>query len=66
MDEKSYTVDEWCSKHRLCRASFYNLKKAGKAPRVMKAGARTIISHQADLDWQREREAEAAAEAAAA
>jgi hypothetical protein len=59
-NENSYTVEEWCHKHRLCRATFYNLRKVGKGPRILKAGSRTLITSQADLDWQREREAETA------
>ena len=61
MDQASYTVDEWCTKHRVCRATFYNLVKSGQAPRYIKIGSRTVISYQADLDWQREHEAGAPA-----
>ena len=59
-NENSYTVEEWCHKHRLCRATFYNLRKVGKGPQILKAGSRTLITFQADLDWQRVREAETA------
>ncbi len=61
MERRSYTIQEWCYKRRVCRATFYNLLKRGKAPRIMKVGARTRISHEADEDWQREREAEVGA-----
>ncbi|HEX3860457.1 MAG TPA: hypothetical protein VHY35_02040 [Stellaceae bacterium] len=61
----SFTVDEWCHHRRICRATFYNLLKVGKAPQIIKVGSRTTISAEADEEWRREREAEAAKKVAA-
>jgi hypothetical protein len=44
---------------------FYVLDAQGKAPRTHYAGAKRLISDQADADWVREREAEAEQETAA-
>jgi hypothetical protein len=49
----------------MCRATFYNMLRAAKGPRVMRVGQRTMISIEAAEEWRREREAEAAAEKAA-
>ncbi len=57
---QSLTIEEWCKRHGLCRSTFYNLQKAGKAPRLMKVGAVVRISEEADRDWVHAREAEAA------
>jgi predicted DNA-binding transcriptional regulator AlpA len=58
MTQAAYTVDEWCTRRRLCRASFYKLLKQGKAPRTYYVGNRQYISAEADADWQAEREAD--------
>jgi hypothetical protein len=56
----------FCKRHGISRASFYNLKAAGKAPRLYYVGAQQPrISPDAEADWVRAREAEqVAAEAA--
>jgi predicted DNA-binding transcriptional regulator AlpA len=61
VEKQDYTIDQWCHKRKVCRATFYNLLKAGKAPRIIKVGSRTRISPEADEAWQKERETEAAA-----
>jgi predicted DNA-binding transcriptional regulator AlpA len=51
------SLDEFCSRHGISRSSFYLLKKAGEAPRLMQVGNRVLISREAAADWRREREA---------
>jgi hypothetical protein len=58
MTQAAYTVDEWCTRRRLCRASFYKLLKQGKGPRTYYVGNRQYISADADAAWQAERENE--------
>ena len=64
MELLAQTVDEFCQAHRICRATFYNLQKLGRAPRVMKVGARTLISKEAAADWRRRMEEETSRAAA--
>ena len=52
MINQAYTIDEFCQAHRICRAHFYNLLKAGHGPRIMKVGSRTLISVEAATDWR--------------
>lgn len=54
-----WTIPEWCERRKICRASFYNLVRAGKAPRILKVGRSVRISEAADAEWLRAREAEA-------
>jgi predicted DNA-binding transcriptional regulator AlpA len=54
------TLEEFCSQNGICVATFYNLKKIGKAPRSMKVGWRRFISIEAAAAWRRQMEAEAA------
>jgi hypothetical protein len=58
--EPSYTPDELRITERISRTKLYELWKQGKGPRFYFNGRCRIITHQARLDWQREREAEAA------
>ena len=59
----AFGVVEFCEAFGISEDFFYKLKKQGKAPRLMKVGARSLISLQAADEWrvEREREAEAAA-----
>jgi hypothetical protein len=47
------TVDEFCSAHGISRAFFYKLRDQGRGPRIMKVGARTLISCEASAEWRR-------------
>ena len=49
-------IYEFCDRHGISRSSWYNLIKSGQAPRVMRVGARILISKEAVVDWRRERE----------
>jgi hypothetical protein len=56
----SFTVEGWCLARGLSRSMFYKIQKAGKAPRLHYAGSKPLISPEADDEWLREREREAA------
>jgi predicted DNA-binding transcriptional regulator AlpA len=60
----AYSIDQFCAAHGICRASYYNMKKAGTGPREMRVGSRVLISYESAAEWRREREAEAAQGAA--
>jgi predicted DNA-binding transcriptional regulator AlpA len=59
--QQDYTVPQWCHWHRISRSTFYSLLKIGSAPKSIKIGKSRRIPHSADLEWQAQREAEAAA-----
>jgi transposase-like protein len=52
----SYSVSEFCREHGISRGLFYNLVRDGRGPRIMKAGRRTLISHEAAEEWRRNME----------
>jgi hypothetical protein len=57
----SFRLREWQQRHNLSESQYFKLKRQGRAPRVMQTGdAGQRISREADADWVREREAEAA------
>ena len=53
-----FTVNEFCSSHRISRTVLYDLWKAGRGPRRMATGT---ISVEAAADWRRAQEAPAEA-----
>lgn len=50
------TIDEFCFRNKVCRATLYNLWGRGEGPRRYKVGSRTYISIEAERDWQRQLE----------
>lgn len=62
--QQAFSVDEFCAAHRISRATFYNLLKAGRGPRLMAADGRKRISVEAAAEWRRRMEAEASGAAA--
>ena len=50
------SVEEFCTAHKISRATFYKLLAIGKGPRIMKIGTRTLISDEAAAEWRREME----------
>jgi hypothetical protein len=62
----AYSINQFCVKHGICRASYYNLKSLGKAPKEMWIGRRRLISREAAAEWRRAREAESAGKQEAA
>jgi hypothetical protein len=53
MNAHAHTVDEFCRSHRISRGTFYNELKAGRGPRIMKVGSRTLVSEEAGAEWRR-------------
>jgi len=47
-----YDVPAFCHAHGISRAHFYNLRKKGRGPVVMKAGRRTLITRRAAQEWR--------------
>jgi hypothetical protein len=60
----AYTVAEFCQAYRISRSKLYQLWDADIGPRVLKIGAKILITIDAARDWQRERETASNVEAA--
>ena len=56
VDQLAFSIPEFCRKHGISRAHFYNLSKSGDAPTVMRVGRRTLISTEAAAEWRRRME----------
>jgi hypothetical protein len=61
--EPSYTVDEFCAAERMSRSMIYKAWQKDWGPRFYLNGVSRGITHEARLEWQRQRE-QAAREAA--
>lgn len=60
----AFTIPEFCAAHRISRALFYILARDGRAPAIIKAGRRTLISSESAARWRRDMEAASAKGAA--
>ena len=52
MSKAAFSVTEFCREHGISRGLFYILLRDGRGPRIMKAGRRTLISHEAAAEWR--------------
>ena len=47
----SYSPDEFARRHRVCRASLYNLWKRGEGPRYVVIAGRRRITPEHEAEW---------------
>jgi hypothetical protein len=59
------SIHAFCVRHDISEDMYFKMQREGWGPRVMRVGARTLISHEAAAEWRRSREEAAAKEAAA-
>jgi hypothetical protein len=45
---RSFTIAEWCERRRISKGVFYKLAQQGRAPLTHNAGAKRLISGEAD------------------
>jgi hypothetical protein len=43
---------EFCRQHHISKSTFYNLQKAGLAPRTMRIGNRQLVTNEAAAEWR--------------
>jgi predicted DNA-binding transcriptional regulator AlpA len=53
----AYSIASFCAAHEISRSKFYQMINEGIGPRLMKVGAKVLISAEAAADWRAEREA---------
>jgi len=59
-DAASFSIPEFCRRHRMSESQYHKLQREGRGPRVMTTGSMSVrISRSAEADWILEREAEA-------
>jgi hypothetical protein len=51
-DLDAYSIEEFCRRHSISRATYYNLKQAGKGPIEGHALGRVLITKEAALEWR--------------
>ena len=56
IEPMAYSIAEFCEAHGISVDHYFKLQREGLGPRIMKAGARTLISLEAAADWRRARE----------
>jgi hypothetical protein len=60
--DRSLTIGQFCRAENISRSMLYRAWSEGWGPKFYRVGVTRRITHRARLEWQREREAEAAAE----
>lgn len=60
IEAAALTVSEFCSAHRISRATLYNMWRDGAGPRRMRVRGRTLVSVEAAAAWRRQVEAASA------
>ncbi len=53
-DADAYSIEEFCSRHRISVQLFYKNRK--QMPRTFNVGTRVLISKESAAAWRRERE----------
>jgi predicted DNA-binding transcriptional regulator AlpA len=56
MTLEATSIAEFCKAHGISRATFYNLRHRGQAPKTLVVGRRRLISTSAAAEWRREME----------
>ena len=54
--EQSFTINEFCQLERICRATYYNLRRAGLGPDEILVGSHRRITAAARRRWHQGRE----------
>jgi hypothetical protein len=55
-DIDAYSIPGFCRAHNISQAFYHKLQAQGLGPRVMRLGARTLITKESAAAWRRERE----------
>jgi len=58
--DQSLTINEFCAAEKICRATFYNLQRAGLGPDTILVGSHQRITAEARRRWHQQRERAAA------
>ncbi|MGC2048293.1 MAG: hypothetical protein WA635_06760 [Gallionella sp.] len=58
VEQRAYSISDFCKAYGFSRATFYNLQKSGQAPDTLKIGKRPIITIEAADRWQKKLEAQ--------
>jgi hypothetical protein len=53
MNAAAVSIPTFCKAHGISPATFYNLRKRGKAPRTLLVGRRRLVSDEAAAEWRR-------------
>ncbi|MCC7203113.1 MAG: hypothetical protein IT393_10700 [Nitrospirae bacterium] len=59
--QNAFTISDFCESHKISRAFFYQLVKAGKGPLIIRLGSKRLVTKEAAAEWRRKLEAESGA-----
>ena len=56
MQTHAFSIDEFCKTYKICKTTYYNMKKDGTAPLTIKVRGRRLITAEAATEWCRKME----------
>jgi hypothetical protein len=56
--DQLHDIGTFCAANRISESYYFSLKRAGRGPREIKLGKRTLITPEAERDWRTAMEAE--------
>ena len=57
LEADAMSIETFCARHGISRATFYLMRADGRAPTMMKVGTRILVSREAAEAWRRKMEA---------
>ena len=58
--QTTFSIQEFCARNKISRTHLHNMCKAGRGPKMMKAGRRVLISAASEREWRQLLETETA------
>ena len=56
MNEKIYTIKEFCDYYKISPSTFYKMERHGIAPKLLRVGAKVLITAEAAKEWEKKNE----------
>lgn len=50
---KTFTIKEFCGRHKISRSHYYDLRKSGDGPKEIRSGRLVRITREAEGAWLR-------------
>jgi len=52
MNEKVYTIKDFCKHYRISEAKFYKMQRENNAPKLLRIGSRILITQESAKEWE--------------
>lgn len=56
LENKLYTISEFCEINRITKPFFHKMKKNGSSPKIIRLGKKVLISGKSIIEWREKME----------